>query len=671
VKFQGCKFENDISYGVMGEGIHSVDAIYEVTKSNSKGCEFKNLDKGISAYNPNRLRQVYVFDSKFNNNHAGITLSSADGAYFGRNTFTITGYANSQAQYGIYLNDCKNYTANSNTITSNSQQGSYGIYASYSGNGAHRIFRNTFENLHAAILPQFDNSGLTNQNDGLTINCNVFNAGTSNLADIAMLGVSGGNNINIPTVAYWQGVLNTSSPIKVRNQYGATCTGSSSQNKWAINTAQKIVKHPANNSPTSMMPTPQPNCSNIQVQLSTGPAFNFASQCLEAEANAAGIPISASNLVSSVSAARATVQSLQEVWNDSLDNGNSEVLLAQIASATLTALEKTTLMLQASPYVNDNILIAFFSNTDIGAARALAVHNVNAPVTSSVWSAITARSWNSTVQATFDSQQQANNSSLRDVLESELTNAKAGLQSVTAEKVRYFMADTLEHAMDTVIKILSESALVDLPLAKVKLAQAYLDAGYITRAFSYADSLKEEDGYEEIMAFQLNLMKLDTSSKRLWSLLENETLLHYFETLAPDTTKPGAWQARALLNYINNTKMNFTFLYPELGGERAAAQAEATQGGETIKELAAQKGFAFNLFPNPAGNSLTLYRSGGALTANHIEIVSVVGKIVKNISLTESKQQEVNTSDLASGMYFVNLYYGDNLIVGKKLFIAH
>ncbi len=66
----------------------------------------------------------------------------------------------------------------------------------------------------------------------------------------------------------------------------------------------------------------------------------------------------------------------------------------------------------------------------------------------------------------------------------------------------------------------------------------------------------------------------------------------------------------------------------------------------------------FNLYPNPASNSITLTSN---TTINQITIVDINGRVMHTIIISEQKSQHsIEVGSLLSGIYFIELQSGAN-----------
>jgi hypothetical protein len=83
---------------------------------------------------------------------------------------------------------------------------------------------------------------------------------------------------------------------------------------------------------------------------------------------------------------------------------------------------------------------------------------------------------------------------------------------------------------------------------------------------------------------------------------------------------------------------------------------DQTQGGSSIPEKQGNERF-FTVSPNPAGSHIRIEQKDPSANAIAVELLTASGKLVKSVSL-ESPGQEISTSDLPSGIYFIILRSG-------------
>lgn len=68
----------------------------------------------------------------------------------------------------------------------------------------------------------------------------------------------------------------------------------------------------------------------------------------------------------------------------------------------------------------------------------------------------------------------------------------------------------------------------------------------------------------------------------------------------------------------------------------------------------------FNLFPNPAQNSVTLSTANTQLSGTYqVNIMDLRGKVYRNDRIELRPRQEIEISTLPAGMYVINLFNED------------
>lgn len=681
VKIQSCEFKYNAgnSYAPLsrGYGILSYDAQYEV-KDNSVQSKFTNLTSGIEAYNSNTARVVNVdhaiFTSTFSNvgsPTSSLRLSNVYNSFVKRNTFTL---ADANAD-GIYLNSCKYYSVNNNTITSSIAGNGAGMHLTHSKDGAHKAYRNNLGNLQAGILPQYQNADPANngnnyQFSGLLMNCNTFTTLT-NTNDIIMLGA---NTTGLDALVYKSQGLVVANDLKkrVRNQYAASC---GSMNKWYVANSTKTILHAANSGNT--LPIPQPSCSSNLLFISQGSALNFTLHCPENESTPTTTSCPSCNRIANINTslgeAISETDTLTAYFNDKIDGGNTQYLLNAINSGTLGNNSLKDLLIGFGPYLSDTVLKTYFRKSSVTGVYAVLVHNVNKPVTSDVWTSIIGRGFTGAAMDSMTVRQAISQPSERETLEGFVSRSKFNLAFVYGEKLSYYLTDTLEGALDTVISLLSQNK-GNLSDAPVRLIHAYAKGRYYTRAFAVADSLSSIPKYSELMVLEKTLLKLDTVQNKIFKITTDSDLNAVITAYAADSTKAGSWQARAVLRQVYGTDMNFIYLWPPSGDSRVLYSEEESNDlsndvltFSTGNESRSNKNL--RIYPNPTSSSFNLlYKSKQGIHISYY-LHDVLGNEMKTGRIEPNILLEINVDRLKNGIYFLTLVQDDKVIEKEKLII--
>lgn len=695
-----------------GWGIYSNGADYKVQDYSSNTgiirSSFENFRYGIEVDNCNYGSVVSIDNAIFTNTYTqtsgnaqtgGILLHSNDVCRITRNTINI----NCENSFGISINNSKNYSIASNTITGNHSQWSVGIYASNSGAGDHRIMRNNLTNLNGGIYPQYANSASTSnvvglESDGLLMNCNTF---TGNDFDIAMLS----DNLTPPSVRENQGIVsNPFAPnpnLFVRNRYSATC---SFEEQWYIDqTSSKYLQHFSN--PNGGGVVTLPLCGNPFLNAnSAGSSYNFSAQCPENESiprvnpgNSCSKCDRLLDINTALGNAATLSNSLTSIYTNSVDGGNTASLLGSISNTTISDPTLKSIILGYSPYLSDTVLKAYFARNLGNQSNIVDIHDVNKPVTTNVWQFIEGLSLTPTVIEDLEEQQAENLISERKILGDALGSAKADLQFVYSEKLNYFLQDTLETALDTVLNLLVDN-LGNLPNADIMRVNIYATMGDYTRAFAYADSLGGIDKYEELMVLQKTLLQLDTSVAGLNKILVNEDLYDVVSEYASNSAKQGYWLARSVMRHVYDGKsfdsitkplvfeMNLHHLNPSTSGARSfnpiqnsVSLREESSGivfiptkKYTKVNVKSESQFqnTLNVYPNPANESLFLLFNSSINMTFDYSIRDILGRELLNGRIESGQNLEINTNSLINGIYFITLVQNNQVVENKRFAIV-
>ena len=297
VGFYGCTFKNTAQLvAKKGFGIFSTDASYVVDKNGNTPCIFENLERGVYVNNGNPLYVPSINNSKFINNWAvqpvapyGFAAYIFNANYLTFNTNTVQVAGNFYSE-GLYLNTNRYYKVKGNTfLQSSGNAKGPGTQIFRSKTGAHEVYGNKYSDLWMGINCIDDNGNANNPNDGLKMNCNIFNA-SPNLYDVLLTRSS--NLYAPPKVLVNQGEINqalVTSTNVVRNIYGAACNNN--QNKWQIHPSSTVTINHGSNSNTVTAVT-QPTATGCKSSLLNVVGFNlplnYSSHCPGSTASSGG-----------------------------------------------------------------------------------------------------------------------------------------------------------------------------------------------------------------------------------------------------------------------------------------------------------------------------------------------------------------------------------------------
>lgn len=669
VKFLGCEFNYNAGsaypLGSRGTGIGSVDAKYNVTSwctSNTLPClasqrgTFSNLDGGIVANNTNPLRTISVSECDFSRNYNdGARFSGVDYVTFVNNKIDVGTNPGSFNPSGLYLNTCKYYAVQNNTITTTSLPGNaIGIYTDLSGAGAHTIYRNTIDNLLVGVCPQQDNAGPNNFITGLKIKCNDFTNNFANGFDVAVVG---SNN----SVAYYQGISAVGQPsLLVGNKYNATCGGSE---RWYMDPTTQTVLH-ANHTDAFARVTPQPGCSDGAYVSAVNSSMPYSSSHCP---NNYTTTTSSTSLNSNISSAKANLTTSTNSYNSLIDGGNTQLLLNLINSNASEGDIKNGLV-QASPYLSDPVLITYFSRANSTPGHIKEIHGLNNPVTNTVWDIIINRNLPEGIEKQMIKLQQTDKKlSERQILEGKLAEATFNLELAYSEKVKYYLNDSTPSSLDSALTAIKLGGLADgecqLIASKVASDNNIITANDIDLAHggsSYVD---------EACQFQKLMIELNSSSEKAFSLRTNSVLKQKIEKIAEDLSNDACFQAQAILNLVFNNRYNVLRLTPPTNSNNRMFNNDNNDDQSSLIELPNNQALQF--YPNPTNGNVNVLIKGSVNQKDSyfFELKNMLGQILMSKTIEANRIEQINLADFPSSIYIVSLKQNDKLIKESKLVI--
>lgn len=74
------------------------------------------------------------------------------------------------------------------------------------------------------------------------------------------------------------------------------------------------------------------------------------------------------------------------------------------------------------------------------------------------------------------------------------------------------------------------------------------------------------------------------------------------------------------------------------------------------------------VYPNPSKGSFSVKHTASGSSIDKVVIVDATGKVVKEVVLkNDTNQKEINTENIASGIYFAKIYSGETFVIKKLI----
>ena len=364
-----------------------------------------------------------------------------------------------------------------------------GIFVRQSGTTANSIYNNRFQWLSQALWAIGQNYDPENTNTGLLMNCNNFincayNIGISKSKKL----VDG--FLNRAGIADVQGVASTNNDIdNVRNTYDVSSCIANDENKYNINTGNKFVlsSHGSFIGP-QFHPSSQTNnsCSN-------------ASELVDVEGNSPGLnycPVNPLSLLSNaslnqqISDMNQTITDLQTQKLELTDGGDTQGLLNAISSNMSYAALKV-LLLNNSPYLSDEVLIAYFNRSGTPVGHIADLHNANKPVNKTVWNTLLHLNLPAEIINQLKQQQNQNGLSPVNLLLSKIKLYTTQLGLIYNEKIRRLIRDNRTPSVDSLLTIYDNTNLnnnVPFKINTLTTLERYSEATALLNTLSSLDS---------------------------------------------------------------------------------------------------------------------------------------------------------------------------------------
>jgi len=177
----------------------------------------------------------------------------------------------------------------------------------------------------------------------------------------------------------------------------------------------------------------------------------------------------------------------------------------------------------------------------------------------------------------------------------------------------------------------------------VELKSAYLsDDNTDVLKWQFPDTIIQANSYLIIWADKDETQQGLHANFKLSSSGE-AVVLSNFDGSVIDSISYGVQTADTSYGRLPNADGPFQILFPTFSAENSAL---------SVSDL--EKENIFSLFPNPAKDNLQIVISNNH-NANDISVIDLTGKLVKNISINNTTNINIDVSDLNKGIYFIRI----------------
>ncbi len=671
IQFEGCSFTNQTdqllcgSVYNKGNGIHSFNAGYYVQDycddapcTNPISSLFENLDHGIYSPNAEFNELITIDNANFVNNRSGIYMSLVSQQTIINNNFIIndnndlSGYSDI---IGLNMEQCRDFTVEENQFIN--QDGIIvvsGLQVLNAGPYANEIYNNSFTGLEVGIIAAGENRN--GSLEGLCIKCNDF----TNCATDIYATPDGGINENYVGIALQQGIANGSPD----GPAGNTFSDFSGVEFNLDNSTDNLFNyaHHSNLLDIKLIPLPYYNEQTIELEPEYIAQYSKESSCPSNFGGGIDVGTEMSILLSE----SLQIVAYEDTLSQEVDGGDTEELNQDVQTTMpAQALQTTQELLIESPFLSDTVMESTIAKESVypnAMVRDVLVANPQSAKTAKVLNALDNRFVPMPDYMMDQIMLGQNIIGAKELLEQSKTRHVITKTKSINKLIKYYMEDTLGVApQDSLLSILNNENNT---------------SAYYKRAFIYLennDSLNTLNVLNSI-PINFNLSNRENTIHNLYCNLFDVLIPMHSDTIGIDSIRetqlldieqydhliPGIYARNTLLNngsiyynepiYLPNSLKGFEFSE----NKRTEQNTNATH---------------IKVFPNPAVNYFIIeYNLEEIIGKAMIRFCDKNGKTINSYLLNDKQNQKIfDIGQLSSGMYFIQLFFNDDLIESHKL----
>lgn len=615
---------------------------------------FEGLYYGIKAKAINSSATVTIKQSDFTHNYRGLLLENintpsvflntfdADYSGVGTNLYQIYPPPYSNSTYSMYLNNCQGYRVEENEF----KNGDAGLFLYQSGETAHEIYKNTFENIDnhgyaSGITALGKNSDITG-NIGLEFYCNTFNTNNYNMSLI-------GEGSSIKQI---QGEYSNATG----NTLDHNCLDSDNSDFYlAENSLFSHYAYYHGGDPLF--------CTNMDFQ--TQGADNGCESNLDDQSSIEVLQFKLAALGNNSESAQNELKGL-------IDGGNTELMLSVTENLGPNNFNKSCdILIASSPYLSDEVLVSFMqANVNGKAAKKKDVLLANSPLPENAKQEL----HNYWLPPPFKQMVEDAQNGINPIKEKELeiSSILTERQSILNKAIAYSLYnDSILEYQDTIIDILlnedyytAKYYLIPLLISREDFAEATIQlANFESEVSDMSDNIKSEIlNYIEY----LTIVKDFSENNNDENIIANN--ISFLENLAETDNVSGSIGAQIMLeNYSDDYDYpeKIYIIEPEFSSKSLLINSDNTDENNSFTEN-------FNIYPNPANNNLIVEYEFENTNNTLIKIYNLQGQLIKSIPITSQKDKIViDVSDFSEGDYLITICCGESNKFTKQISIVH
>ncbi|MFN8321062.1 MAG: T9SS type A sorting domain-containing protein [Chitinophagales bacterium] len=697
VKFEGCSFENNDTRTTnphnLGTGIGSIDASYTVKEfpyvtqnSNSIKSTFKNLYTGVLVENGTSDIPVYIYNSEFTDNQAGVIMSNSNQSAVNGNLFTVGHLELSDGPAGHFIGVAVDNSTGFQHIGNefNSDNGIDAPFAAIgsllfnTGEADNETNANIYHNISFATLTNLVNrsspdtfgaSGLT----GLRFFCNHNDNQTQQLD----------YTVYQDFVTPNHGIAHAQNSIDLAS--GQTISAAdifSSPNNATLPNEHHYMNRSYFDVNQYYYTAPQtPQLNNVTAAGMVNPVQAQRDRfCPSLDPD--GGCIACSLTPTNITEMKADFDTAYWAYSDELtqlnamiDGGNTALLKHKIDTATAGASALKDSLLAKSPYLSEAVLEAvvkrkgFFTSTQIynilyanpdALQSELFMQQVQDSINADYANLLRARRGDTTTRTAHEMLNSTYSQEYHRLNSSILINMFHDTSGYSHAEYRHWLGK-LKH-----------------PEADMAVIDDYFETGIADTALMLLDSIPvrynltayQDTSYKVFKELTLFKAALRTDSISVSHL--DSSQVEQLDAIAQKGDLPSARKAQGILHFFYNYPYRTTPQIPDMG---YSLKRDATEQAEPETEKIKQPPVAepyLKVYPNPAKNEVTFSFNTGCQNEDIglLVIADLQGRVMLNEVVPQTATERlVDCKQWQNGLYLYRLICGDKVVGSGKLAI--
>ncbi|QQR87877.1 MAG: T9SS type A sorting domain-containing protein [Flavobacteriales bacterium] len=618
----------------------------------------------VSSFDPGRT--FIVDECDFHLCYNGVRMEGIQDAAITRSTFLVGEPQQGDWEnvpYGVYSDQCTGYEIeeNSFTATNTATKPMVGLVIKDSGPYSNRFYNNSFDgfdvdNSTGSIIEGVNADANTNYLEGLEVKCNDYGQVVKNSFDVGLTGP----DVSVKNAQGEPMVLQTDYDKPAGNRFSVAHDGTfDTEEDWFVEDVSNFVEY------FQHIPTPgdrtEPVYHDSGNLTPNSSPFTWPGKALACPSDLSHGDDPEEKRLASL-AADGEKQDAEDAYEAAKDDGDTYSLLAYVSDGSKSSTQVRNALQSVAPKVSEEVWTAAFARTpamsQLHMAQALLS---NSPLQGEVLKLMS----NSGLGAYYQQlvwNAQDGTANILTLLESAIAYAASTKAQALTDLGRLsWLADTDLSASLVALKSWHEGLSAENNAAAIGgvLAAKADEAALFTLAQTTELSTPTPEVYGVLKRYAIGLDDAE------WTV-PTAADIAWLQSTAAQRALIGSAHAQAWLLALGHQDLSEIIILPPLN-RAPRIENNTTHGWSSSDEI------AVNAYPNPANSGTVLdLRLPNTNDAGRLRVVDVSGRVMHETILGPDQQLvDLTTSSWTSGLYFAEVWMGNEQVAALKLGVQH